>query len=184
MIIEGGTGTGHKAGVDDQNRLFTLATVESALHHVSVKHGLAFAWTAVSADLAAADTALLVCNDDPDRKLHIDSMYVWADVPTQFKIHFPAYSASFTGTAVTGLNLNRTSNVTALATAYADETANTFAAANTVLTIQTNELTSDQHGIIIRNLNGIILGYHDSIAVDVVADSLTFECTLWGYYAE
>jgi hypothetical protein len=182
MIIDGGTGTGYKAEVDNQNRLASIATMETALHHASVKHGLAFSWTAVSADLAGGDTGLLVCNDDPDRLLHVDSLYVWSDVPTQFKIHFPVYSASFDGTAVTGLNLNRTSNVTALATAFADETANAFVAANTVLTIKTNELTTDQFGIIIRNLNGIILGYHDSVAVDVVADSAAFECSIWAYY--
>jgi len=184
MQIEGGTGTGYKAGVDAHNRLTTLATIQSSIHHASQFHGLAFGWTAVSAALAGNDTALLVCNTDPERSLHIDSIYIYSDTPTQVKIHFPAYNASFTGTAVTGLNMNRTSNIVALATAYADETANALVAANTILTLATNELTGDQFGIMVRDMNGIILGYHDSIAVDVVAGAAAFECTIWGYYVE
>ena len=180
--LEDGTGRGFKAGVDSENRLYTLSTINSPLHHISEHDGLAFGWTAVSADIGGGDTGLLITNTDPERVMHVDSLYVWSDVPTQFKIHFPAYATNFTGTVVTGLNLNRTSSKTALAVAYADETINTFAAANTVLTLKTNELATDQFGIIMRNINGIILGYHDSVAVDVIADSAAFECTIWAYY--
>lgn len=182
--IEDGVGKGYKAGVDSENRLYTKSTAHSPIHHISELNGLAYSWTAVSADIDAGDTALLIVNTDPDRSLNIDSLYVWSDVATQFKIHFPVYSASFTGTAVTGLNLNRISNKTALASAYADETANVLVAANTVLTLRTNELATDQFGIVMRSIDGIILGYHDSIAIDVVAESAAFECTIWGYYVK
>ena len=180
--LEDGTGRGYKAGVDFENRLRTLSTAHSALHHVSEHDGLAFGWTTVSADIGGGDTALLITNTDPEKVLAIDSLYVWSDVPTQFKIHFPVYATNFTGTGVTGLNLNRTSSKTALAVAYADETVNALVAANTALTLKTNELATDQFGITMRNMDGIILGYHDSVAVDVVADSAAFECTIWGYY--
>lgn len=183
MIIKDGS-TGRTAEVDSDNKLNVFATSESEIHEVSLKDGLAFAWMTVTADLAAADTALLLCNDDPNRNLFIDRMYVWADVPTTVKLHFPAYNASFTGTAVTGVNFNRCSSKIALATAYADETANSLAAARTFLTLHTNELTGDQYGIWVNFSNAIILGYHDSIAIDIVADSAAFECSLWGYYHE
>ena len=180
MQIEGGTGSGHKARVDADNRLHVFATSESEIHFAS-NEGLAFAWTAVNADLAALDTALLLCNDDPDRLLHIDRAYIFSDVPTAIKFHFPAY-ATWAGTAITGKNFNRTSNKIALASCYADETGNAFAAGNSFLTLQTNEVTTDQFGVMVDFQNAVILGYHDSIAIDVVADSGAFEATLWGYF--
>ena len=181
MIIEGGTGTGHKAKVDSQNRLYTFSTSESEMHFAS-ESGNAYSWTAVAANIDAGDTAMLLCNIDPDRKLHIDMVYLYSDVPTQFKFHYPAYNASFTGTAVTGLNFNRTSSKIALANCYADETANTFSAANVFLTIRSNELTSDQFGSEIQFRNSVILGYHDSLAIDIIAESEAFEATIWGYF--
>jgi hypothetical protein len=181
MIIEGGTGNGFKAKVDSQNRLYTFSTSESEMHFAS-ELGQAYSWTAVSADINTGDTALLLCNTDPTKKLHIDMVYMYADVPVQFKFHYPAYNASFTGTAVTGLNFNRASNNIALATCYADETANTFSAANVFLTMRSNELTTDQHGIELSFRNAVILGYHDSIAIDIIGESAAFEATIWGYY--
>lgn len=181
MIIKDGS-TGKTAEVDSSNRLKVFSTSESEMHEVSKKDGLAFGWMTVTADINAADTALLVCNDDPDRDLHINRLYIWADVATTAKVHFPVYSASFTGTTVTGVNFNRTSNKVALATAYADETANALAAATTFLTLHTNELATDQYGAWVEFSNAIILGYHDSIAIDIVAESAAFECSIWGYY--
>ena len=183
-LIEDGIGSGHKAGVDGHNRLLTAAITQSSIHFTSENYGLAFGWTAISAALAVNDTALLVCNTDPNRAMHVDSIYIYSDTPTQVKIHFPVYSASFTGTAVTGLNMNRTSNIVALAQSFADETTNALVAGNVILTLATNELTGDQFGITMRDVDGIVLGYHDSIAVDVVAGAAAFECTIWGYYTE
>jgi len=181
MIIEGGTGSGHKAKVDSQNRLYTFSSSESEMHWAS-ENGGAYSWTAVAADIDAGDTGILLCNIDPTRKLHIDMIYVYADVPTQFKFHYPVYSASFTGTAVTGLNFNRASSQIALALCYADETANTFAAANVFLTTRSNELATDQFGQEVYFRNSVILGYQDSIAVDIIAETEAFEATIWGYY--
>ena len=180
MMIEGGTGNGYKAKVDSQNRLYTFSTSESEMHFAA-EVGNAYSWTAVTEDLGAGATALLLCNTDPNRKLHIDMVYMYSDVPTQFKFHYPAYAA-FDGTAVTGLNFNRTSSEIALATCFANETVNTFAATNVFLTTHSNELTSDQFGLDLSFRNSVILGYHDSIAVDVIADSAAFEATIWGYY--
>jgi hypothetical protein len=180
MIIEGGTGNGYKAKVDSQNRLYTFATAESEMHFAS-ELGSAYSWTSVSADLAAGDTAILLCNDDPTRKLHVDMVYMYSDVPTQFKFHYPAYAA-WSGTAITGINFNRSSNEIALASCYADEVTNTFAATNVFLTTRSNELTTDQFGVNLSFRNSVILGYHDSIAVDIIADSAAFEATIWGYF--
>jgi hypothetical protein len=183
MIIEGGTGNGYKARVDEDNRLWVRATAESALHYESLENGNAYAWTAVSADINTGDTAILVCNDDPDRSLIIDHAYLWTDVAAQFKVHVPAYAA-FDGTAIVGVNLNRTSNKIALATAKADDEQNTFAAANTILTVHTNELATDVFGVNIDFKNALVLGYHDTVAIDIIGESAAFEATIWGYYQE
>jgi len=183
MQIEGGTGTGYKAAVDQHNRLAVVATADSGFHHASVHHGLAFSWTAVTADIDAGDTAILLCNDNPDMRLIIDNIYLWCDVATQLKVHVPAYAA-WAGTAVTGVNLNRTSNTIALATCKADETANAFVAANTILTIHTNELTTDQFAASMDFRNAVVLGYHDSIAVDIVEEPGAFEATIFGYFTD
>jgi hypothetical protein len=180
MIIEGGTGNGYKAKVDSQNRLYTFATAESEMHFAA-ENGTAYSWTSVSANLAAGDTAILLCNDDSERKMHIDMVYMYSDVPTQFKFHYPAY-ATWAGTAITGVNFNRTSSQIALASCYADETGNTFAAANVFLTTRSNELTTDQFGFELSFRNSVILGYHDAIAIDIIEDSAAFEATIWGYY--
>ena len=181
MEIQGGTGTGYKAKVDAQHRLWTRATSESAMHHASAGDGLAFSWTAVSADIDTGDTAILVCNTDPEKVLVISSVYLWTDVAAQFKVHVPAFVA-FDGTAIVGVNLNRTSSKIALATAKADDEQNTFVAANTILTVHTNELATDQYGVVIDFKNSVILGYHDSVAVDIIGESAAFEATVWGYY--
>ena len=183
MIIEGGTGNGYKAKVDRHNRLWTKATAESALHHASIYHGFAYSWTAVSADIATGATALLVCNDDPEKQLIIDSAYVWTDVAAQFKFHFPDFAA-FDGTAVVGVNLNRTSNLIALATAKVNDAQNTFAATNVFLTVHTNELATDQFGANVDFRNAIVLGYHDTVAVDIIGEGAAFETTIWGYYQD
>jgi hypothetical protein len=183
MIIEGGTGNGYKVKVDEYNRLWVRATAESALHHESVEHGNAYAWTAVSADIDTGDTAILVCNDDPDKRLIIDHIFLWTDVAAQFKIHVPAYAA-FDGTAIVGVNLNRTSNKIALATAKADDAQNAFVAANTILTVHTNELATDTFAVEVDMKNALVLGYHDTVAVDIIGESAAFEATIWGYYTE
>jgi hypothetical protein len=183
MILEGGTGNGYKAKVDVHNRLWVRATAESALHHQSIEHGNAFSWTAVSADINTGDTAILVCNDDPDRVLVIDHVYLWADVAAQFKVHVPAYAA-FDGTAIVGVNLNRTSNKIALATAKADDEQNAFVAANTILTLHTNELATDQYAVEADFKNSLVLGYHDTVAIDIIGESAAYDATIWGYYQD
>jgi len=183
MQIEGGTGTGFKAEVDQHNRLAVVSTSDSGFHHTSRDHGFAFSWTAVTADLAAAATAILLCNNDPDRYLIIDNIYLWCDVATQLKVHVPPFAA-WSGTAITGVNMNRTSANIALASCYANEVTNALAAATTIVTLHTNELTTDQYAASINLYNALVLGYHDSVAVDIVEDSAAFEATIFGYFED
>lgn len=179
MVIKDGV-SGKAAEVNDRNQLAVAAVGMSKLAEAALR-GDAYSWTAVSANIDAGDTGLLVCNDSRDKKLHITKIYMYADVSTQFKIHCPAYP-SLSGTAVVGNNLNRSMNNVAPASAYADETGNTFAAANTVLTVNSNEVGTDEFGVWADFEGALILGYHDSVAVDIIAEPGAFECTVFGYF--
>lgn len=180
MIINDGAGSGRSVKVNEDNQLAVAGVVLTPLANATIK-GNAYSWTAVSADIDAGDTGLLVCNNSLDKKLHITKVYAWADVATQFKIHCPAY-ATITGTAVVGNNLNRSSKNIAEASAFADETASAFVAGNTVATLRNNEVGTDQFGVEIDFEGALVLGYHDSVAVDLIAESGAFEATIFGYF--
>lgn len=175
---------GSVANVTDANQLETVGVGQSPMLEASLK-GDAFSWTAVTENLAAGGTALCVVNRSQSRRLVIEGLYAWSDVPTALKVHVPA-AATWAGTAVVGVNLNRESAALANAVAYANESGTTFADANVILTLQTNELTTDQFGIMVDSLhNGsLILGYNDAVAVDIIADSAAFNCTITGYYID
>lgn len=183
--IQDGTGGGLFAEVNSSNQLVTRAITETAMCAAS-KNGDAYSWTAVTADIDAGDTALCVVNRHATRKLVIQGLYAYSDVPTLLKVHVPA-AATWAGTAVVGVNLNREKSATlAQAVAYADETGATLADANVILTIATNELTTDQFGVIVDPLHGgsVVLGYDDAIAVDIVSESAAFACCIYGYYID
>jgi len=178
MIIEDGKGSGNKAQVSDHRLQVSTA---SALHRASLK-GNAYAWNSVSYDAAAADTLLLVANNSSVQLLVIDSIYFYADAATAVDIHFPA-KATWTGTAVTGVNLNRVSNKIADATAITDETGQATQGPIWI-TLHTIELTTAQ-GEIQYLVNGaIILGKDDAIAMDAVADLAGYEATIVGYFID
>lgn len=182
MILQDGKGSGSKAAVNSANQLLTRTVIISELA-AATELGNAYSWTAVSADINTGDTGLSVANTSTDMLLYIDKVYVWADVPTQFKIHVPA-AATWTGTAVVGINLNQGSNKIAPATAFADETASTFAAANVITTVASNEFTDDQFGQWIEYDGALILGQNDAIQVDLIGESAAFECTIIGHFKD
>ncbi len=143
----------------------------------------AFGWTTLTltggTDLAANETALLVTNDSTTKHLHITQMYIYSDVPSAFDFHCPVYG-TFTGTAVTGVALNRSSTTIAPATAYADETGS--ALANIFATLYSNETAGDQHAVKL-NLDGmLILGFHNSAAIAIVANPALVNAAIVGYF--
>jgi len=183
--LQDGTGSGTLAKVNSANQLCTYSSNVSAMYDATLR-GDAYSWTAVTTDLAALGTALCVVNQSATRKLVIWEIYTYTDVPTLHKVHCPA-PATWAGTATVGVNLNREkAAVLAEAVAYGNESGNTFAAANTVFTVQSNELATDQFGIMLSPFLGgsLILEYDDAVAVDIVADSGAFTCTISGYFID
>ena len=184
MIILGGTGNGYAAEVTKSNRLNVSSRTASRLYYASEDDGLAFSWTGISADVAAAFGGMYLANTSQVRKLYISKMYLYADVPTQFKIWCPATYTAPDGTSVVGVNLNRTSAHVAEATCTVNETNNAFAAAQVVCTVRNNETTGDEFGQWVDFESALILGYHDSVEVELVADTAAFEITIFGCFHE
>jgi len=192
MLIDDGKGRGYKAEVDSENRLRVISINQSLPAHVSEEEGETYSWTAVSADINTGDTALLVCNNSTSKKLLIEKIYVWGDVAAQFKIHIPSYP-TLAGTGVVGVNLNSVSGNAADASAYADETGNTFAATNVITTVRNTyyvrgngddlvDIAAAGKGEWIDYNGMVVLGYHGCIAIDIIGESAAFECTIIGTF--
>lgn len=139
----------------------------------------AFSWTTVTANIDLTDTAILITNLSTAKHLHIVRAYIWVDVHTAVDLNLPDYG-TFTGTAVTGIPLNRRSISIAPALAYADETGN--GNENTFARISTNELATGQQGQFIELDGKVKLGYRDSFSMDIVAESGAFYSMVIGYY--
>jgi len=138
-----------------------------------------FSWTSTTKDIAANETVITLTNDSDDKHLHITSMYVYSDVPSAVDFFVPAYAA-FTGTAITGIALNRTAVTVAPATAVGDSDDTTLA--NIFATLYTNETTTDQHAVRIELGGLLILGYHDTAAMAIVENSAICNGVIMGYY--
>ena len=173
--IYDGTGKGYVANVTSENKLRVYSTAEREISYESETNERAYSWSNATYDYDAADTILLVKNTSTDNDLVIEDMHVGGDTETEVIIHCPTCSTP-TGTAVTGVNLNRKSNKTADATAKADETTNSQA--NVIKKILINGNNSE----FIDFKGAIVLGLNDCIAVDFVTNGGACYVTIRGYY--
>ncbi len=138
-----------------------------------------FAWTSVTADIDGNDTVILLQNDSTTKHLHITKTYAYTDVPSAVDFFAPAY-AVITGTAITGVCLNRTAITTAPVTCLGDTTGDTLA--NIMATLYTNETAGDQHGVWLDFGGLLILGYHDIFAIALVAAPAVTNAAIFGYF--
>lgn len=177
--IEDGKGTGNLAEVNVKNLLQTHAVTETELVE-EAENGNAYSWSNVSYDYAAGDTILLVRNESSTEKLHIDRMRIHGSTATEIVIHCPTVAFTPTGTAVTGVNLNRISGKTASATAKANETQNTQGDVIMRAAIAGSATNSERFDI----GEAVILGNGQSIGVDFVSDGSACRVTILGHFAE
>lgn len=161
------------AGVDD-NRLDVSARENPRIAYISRDDGNSFTWSH-SYDHDAADTILLVSNSSASLNLIVHAIFISADTATRFVVHSPAYP-TLAGSAVTGVNTNRTSGKVADAEAYGDETGNTQA------NILMNGSVIGNATVALPVSGSIILGYHDCIAIDLVTAGTLGQVTIAGYY--
>ena len=179
-------GNGNIANVNDRKQLLTRAIAVPPIHEASLL-GNAYSWTAVTADINAGDTGLLVSNTSDSRWLVISRAYLWTDTAAQIKVHCPA-AATYTGTAVVGNNLNRNFANNAPAVAWADESANAFVAGNVIETVYSplavNAQVTTAFAVPIDFKDAVILGTNDAIAADLITESAVFEITFVGYFID
>ena len=174
MIIEGGTGNGFKAKVDEENKLATRAVVVTEMGHTSADDGDSYSWTA-SADIDATDSILWLRNDNPNKKLIIECIHVSSNVAGSWFVYCPE-NVTPDGTVVTGVNMNRQSGNVALATCHRDN--ETAVLANYVFyghSMAADTKTFSFHG-------ALVLGYLDCVAVDITTEPTLAQCTIFGYY--
>ena len=174
MYLDDGKGRGTTASVGLDNRLDVSGKISSRATYVSRDTGQCYSWSAAK-NIDATDTILLVCNNSTTKLLYIEKIIVGSDAATRFTVHSPVYP-TLAGDAVTGVNDNRISGNAADASAYQDETGNTQA---NVLH-QGMLMASEMVDLIIDGR--IILGYHQCIAVDIVAEPTMATCTIIGYF--
>lgn len=182
-----GTGNGYTAKVNSDNQLYTRSVLVSALHDASLR-GDAYAWNAVSANIDTTDCMLLVSNDSSLKWLVIEHAYVRGDIAGQidFKIT-STVGLTLAGTAVVGVNLNRTSNNIADATAFSDETQS---AATTVFFTYYQHLAVNAQGTTsplarIDFHGAVILGEDTAIGMDTILEPAAgFEATFIGYFID
>lgn len=176
ITIEDGSGGGYKSKVTSENKLRTYATTEPEISFESETNSRAYSWTNATYDYTAADTVLLVKNTSSSLNLIIESITLGGDTETAVTIHAPT-CASPTGTAVTGVNLNRKFSTTpASATAKVNESTNSQG--EVIITVQ---IDGSQSSFVDLN-DSVILGVNDCIAVDYVTDGGACYVTIMGYY--
>ncbi len=182
-----GSGGGYRAKVNSANQLHTRSVNVSALHDAALR-GDAYAWNAVSANLATTDCLLLVNNDSSDRWLIIEHAYVRGDIAGQIDFKLTSsVGLTIAGTDVVGVNLNRASNNIADASAFANETqtpaTTVFFTYYQHLAVNAQGTTSpmgriDFHG-------AVVLGEDTAIGMDTILEPAAgFEATFVGYFID
>jgi hypothetical protein len=138
--------------------------------------GNAYIWATEPLSIDVTDTALLVRNDHQTKNLHIEKIAIHSFVETEIEIHVPTAAFTPTGTAVVGECLNRDDDNTALATAKADETANTQGDVIERIRVKSDtDYTVDFGG-------ALILGYSQSVAVDTTEASTELQVSIWAFF--
>lgn len=177
--IEDAKGTGSGLSISIDNRARVNSKTSDKIYYVSRDDEDAYSWSNVSYDYSAGDTILLVRNDNADKSLIINKIYINGSTATEVVIHSPTATFTIAGTTVTGNNLNRKSGKVALATAKANETGNTQG-----VVIWRGYIETGVAPLLLDLDDSIILGYDQSIGVDFVTDGTAARVNIIGYFDE
>jgi len=173
-MIRDGTGKGFLAQVTSENKLRCYATDESEISFESETNERGYTWT-TAYNYTGNDTILWLRNDSTTLSLIIDLMLIASDTATRVIVHAPD-NVTPSGTVVTGVNLNRSSNQIAEATAYSNEINNVQA------NIIANALIPANVTAQLPVNGAVILKYLDCIAIDFVTTGSLGMATIRGYY--
>lgn len=176
LQIEDGKGTGRKAEVNTNHELIVRAITENEVERTSETEGQAYIWTSQDLDIDAADTLLLIKNDNAE-PLHVQQIIFSAgNAATRYEVHIVTADITPAGNTVTGFNMNTNSGNVAEATAKSDETANTQ---GTVI-YDINLLATTTFTV---HTDGLLLAKNISLGIDQVTESTAGNVTVIGHYA-
>ena len=183
MLIQDGIGTGAKAAVTPNNELSVVTS--SAIHQAS-RLGNAYAWTAVSANLATTDCLILVANTSETQNLVIHKVIFEGDIvgTMTFKLA-DCTNLTLAGTAIAGINLNTGSGKSAPATAKSAETASP--AASVIMTWKQSLPYAAVAGImnVFDTEDAIIVTQNHGFGIDTILEPAAgFEATIIGYFID
>lgn len=174
----GNVDVGMKVRSEGQAEVF--ATTVDEFENVSATDRNSFSWSIVPADFGAAETLLLIQNNNALLHLHITEIEFQTDNASVVRVHLTdrAVLTPAGGTVVTGICWNQTAPRVAEALARSNETSNAIGniiwdfpvAADTLITV-------DLRG-------AVILAKGQSIGVDLTTASTSLaSCHIEGFYA-
>jgi len=161
-----------------------LRTREISEFDRAVLDNRAYSFASLTYDYDAIDTILGVENNSSAQDLVIQTIFISSDTLSEFVVHSSS-GATMTGTAVTPVNLNRNSGLTAtgLATAKCDETGNGQQAAGYTGRLLTGRVAADSVARI--DVNGaIVLPLDFNVGVDLTDAGTAANVTIIGYFRD
>lgn len=145
----------------------------------ALEAGDAFSWSSETYDYAAADTILGVQNSSEEYDLVVTRILVTGDTASQVVVHTSS-GVTMGGTAVTGVNLNRSSAKVAPAVAKANETGNGQAAASYSGRVATARIAAN--GVTVLEDLEIVIPGGWMIGLDITTDGAAANVTIFGYF--
>lgn len=143
------------------SRLNVSSRVDDRIFYTSRDQGQAYSLRIEDDDAAAADLVLYLRNDSKDKRLYITDIHFNSENAGTFKIGFGDATAA-TGTAVTPVNLNRSSSNDADATAFGNGAVGGVAASVFFATVRTPANTFIEW----ESKDALILGQNDNVIIE------------------
>jgi len=161
LTIEDGAGRGFSASVSESNRLNVSGKVAARAYYVSRDDKLAFTVSSVDASAAAGDYIFYIKNTSSTRNLYMGEIHVGAFEAVLWKCwHVTGTSAG--SSALTPVNLNLSSGISAEATSRGDGAITGLTAVSLLHRIRSNALDESTMSFI----GALILAPGDAIAVE------------------
>jgi hypothetical protein len=174
MKIEGGTGNGKFAAVNENNRLDVSAATFSESHLKATK-GETYIWS-TSWSASTGNEVLYIKNTSKTKTLVLESIQVGGVLTGLFELYEVTGTAA--GTTLTGKNTNLGSAAAADAAAFGDAAVTGLTLGDRIALARTPATTSyelDLH-------DTVILGLNDAVAIQYTGSTGIVDIAALGYY--
>lgn len=176
MKIEGGTGNGKFAAVNEKNRLDVSAATFSESHLKAVE-GDTYIWS-TSWSASTGNEIIYIKNTSKTKFLVIESMHVGGVNTGLFELY--EVSGTAAGTALTGKNTNLGSAAVADATAFGEAAVTGLTLGDRIALVRTPANTT--HEVDLHDV--VILGLNDAVAIQYTGSTGVVDAFVIGYYED